>query len=187
MCSTFTWGNDSDAKNINPVLKQFEEYCEPRKNVPFERFRFNKRTQEEGESYDPYRTALRKLVERCEFETITPEGILRDRLVFGIRDNKVRERLLGESLLTLKKADEICRASESSSAQMKEVSQTDMVSALDPAKKNERQRTIRQRSTNRQGKTCGNCGRSHEMGNCAARGKVCNDWKVELFCSCVPQ
>ena len=49
--STFTWGNDGDAKKINLVLKQFEEYCEPIKNVLFEHFRFNKRTQEPGELY----------------------------------------------------------------------------------------------------------------------------------------
>ena len=67
------------------------------------------------------------------FSTITPEELLRDRLVFGISDNKVRERLLRESALTLKKTDEICRASESSSAQMKEVGKTDTVSAIGPA------------------------------------------------------
>jgi hypothetical protein len=65
--------------------------------------------QEAGETCDQYRTALRKLTEGCEFQTITPEEILRDRLVFGIRDNKIRERLLRESSLTLKKTDEICR------------------------------------------------------------------------------
>ena len=44
--STFTWGNAEDAKKIKPVLEKFAEYCEPRKNVPFERYRFNKRMQE---------------------------------------------------------------------------------------------------------------------------------------------
>ena len=38
--------------------------------------------------------ALRKLSEACEFDTITPNEILRDRLIFGIHDTKVRERLL---------------------------------------------------------------------------------------------
>ena len=50
--STFTRGNNSDARKINPVLKQFKEYCKPKKNVPFERFRFNKRTHEVGKSYE---------------------------------------------------------------------------------------------------------------------------------------
>ena len=53
------------------------------------------------------------LSETCDFHAITPEEILRDRLVFGIQDGKVRERLLREADLTLKKTDEICRAAES--------------------------------------------------------------------------
>ena len=48
-----------------------------------------------------------------------------DRLIFGIHNAKERERLLRESLLTLKKTDEICRASESTAAQLKEVSEGD--------------------------------------------------------------
>ena len=178
--STFTWESAGDAKKIEPVLQQFAGYCEPRKNVPFERYRFNKRTQEAGEPYDQYRTALRKLAKGCAFSTITPEELLRDRLVFGISDNKVRERLLCESALTLKKTDEICRASESSSAQMKEVGKTDTVSAINTDKKGGRQRN----AISKQGKACGNCGRNHEIGNCAARGRPCNECgKLNHFAS----
>ena len=61
--STFTWEGADEATKIKPVLEQIADYCEPRKNVPFERYRINKRTQEAGESYDQYRTALRKLAE----------------------------------------------------------------------------------------------------------------------------
>ena len=99
--STFDWSDAENKSKIEPVLQQFADYCQPRKNVPFERDRFNKRAQEAGESYDQYKTALRKLAEGCEFHTITPEEVLRDRLIFGIRDVKVRERLLRESQLTL--------------------------------------------------------------------------------------
>ena len=93
--STFTrWASDAEKTKMDPVLTKFAEYCEPRKNVPFERYRFNRRAQDHGETYNQYKTALRKLAEGCEFGTITEEEILRDRLVFGIQDNKVRERLL---------------------------------------------------------------------------------------------
>ena len=81
--STFDWSNPGDKKKIEPVLQRFAEYCQPRNNIPFERFRFNKRSQHAGESYDQYKTALKKLTEGCEFHTITPEEILRYRLVFG--------------------------------------------------------------------------------------------------------
>ena len=92
--STFNWNEEGDNAKIAPVLQKFAEYCQPRKNVPFERYRFNRRSQEPGETYDQYRTALRKLGEGCKFEAITPDEVLRDRLVFGVRDDKVSERLL---------------------------------------------------------------------------------------------
>ena len=105
--STFRdWAQDGDDRRILPVLRKFAEYCQPRKNVPFERYKFNKRTQESGESYEQYKTTLRKLSEACEFDTITPNEILRDRLIFGIHDTMVRERLLRETNLTLMKTDD---------------------------------------------------------------------------------
>ena len=70
------------------------------------------------------KTTLRKLSEACEFDTITPNEILRDRLIFGIHDMKVRERLLRENNLTLIKTDEICRAAESMTKQMRIVGQS---------------------------------------------------------------
>ena len=57
--ATFTdWPEEGDEAKINPVLGKFAAYCEPRKSVPFERYRFNKRAREPGESYENYRTTL---------------------------------------------------------------------------------------------------------------------------------
>ena len=77
--------------------------------------------QEAGESYDHCRTVLRQLADRCEFETIKADQILRDKLVFGIQDSEVRERLLREKNLSLQKSDEICQAHETMIQQMKVV------------------------------------------------------------------
>ena len=62
---------------------------------------------------------MRKIAENCDFASITPDEILRDRLVFGIRDPKTREHLLRESGLTLTRTDKICHAAESMLAQLK--------------------------------------------------------------------
>ena len=82
---------------------------------------FYSRMQESGESYDHYQTALRQLVERFEFESITPNQILRDKLVFGIHNSKVCVRLLREKNLSLEKTDEICRSHETMVQQMRVV------------------------------------------------------------------
>ena len=109
--STFQW-DDADAHKI-----------EPRKNVPFERYKFSRRQQQPGETYDQYKTALRKLAQTCAFDSITPNKILRDRLVFSIADAKVHERLLRETKDLTERTDEICRAVESTLEQLRTVSE----------------------------------------------------------------
>ena len=119
-----TWNlSAAQKKDIKGVVERFDNYCNPRKNVPFERYRFNSRQQEPGETFDRYVTSLRQIADKCAFDTITPDDILRDRIVFGIADDKVRERLLREPELSLAKALDICRASEMSQAQIKVVSE----------------------------------------------------------------
>ena len=65
--------------------------------------------QEVGASYNHYRRTLQQLADRCEFETITVDQILRNKIVFGIQDSKVRERLLRKKNLSQQKNDEIFR------------------------------------------------------------------------------
>ena len=96
------WASDTDQNKIQPVLQKFTAYCQPLKNVPFERYKFYSRMQESGESYDHYQTALRQLVERFEFESITPNQILHDKLVFGIRNTMVQQmRVVGNAGLSV--------------------------------------------------------------------------------------
>ena len=93
VCCTLTyWAKEGDNQKIAPVLKKLGEYCEPCKNIPFKRYHFNRCVQGPVETYDQYCTALRKLTEGCNFEAINPKEILCDHLLFGICDNKVRER-----------------------------------------------------------------------------------------------
>ena len=56
--STFDWADEANKNKIEPVLLQFADYCQPRKNTPFERYRFNKRAQEAGESNNHYKRHL---------------------------------------------------------------------------------------------------------------------------------
>ena len=141
--------------------------------------------QESGESYDHYRTALRQLAERCEFESITPNQILRDKLVFGIRYSKVRERLLREKNLSLKKTDEICRSHETMIQPMRVVGDA-VLSVADAGnvnavskkpKRGKRRRGRGWRNANTRGNSCEFFGREHDVArreNCPAFGRNCN-------------
>ena len=48
----------------------------------------------------------------CGFCNKCYPGLIRDRIVPGISDENIRKKLLSESKLTLKKAEEICRSYE---------------------------------------------------------------------------
>ena len=141
--------------------------------------------QESGESYDHYRTALRPLAKRWEFELITPNQILRDQLVFEIRDSKVRERLLRETNLSLEKTDEIYRSHETMVQQMKVVGDAGLsvadagnVNAVSKnPKRGKRRRDRGSRNDNTRGNSCEFCGREHDLTkreNCPAFGRSCN-------------
>ena len=118
------------------------------------------------------------LAEGCDFETITPQEILQDRLIFGIKDDKVRERLLQENSLTLLKTDEICRAAESMVAQMKVVGDTSGMT-VSVVRSQEHPPNPRDQSstTHKPVRECWNCGRTHEYHQkdiCPAYGKTCS-------------
>ena len=66
-----------------------------------QRFRFNSRVHQPGESVAMYLAELKSLLERCDFRD-TLNDMLRDRIVCGIHDQRTQRRLLAETDLTLK-------------------------------------------------------------------------------------
>lgn len=94
--------------SYDSVLAKFDDFFQVRKNVIFERARFNRRNQLEGESAEQYVTALYSLVETCELR----DEMLRDRLVVGIRDSALSERLQMDAELTLERAKKLVRQKE---------------------------------------------------------------------------
>ncbi|KAL0860168.1 hypothetical protein ABMA27_010475 [Loxostege sticticalis] len=90
------------------VHRHIGEHFKVKKNVTVERHKFFTRGQFENESIDQYIFELRKLALSCEFNDLM-EDLIKDRLVCGVNDAGIRERLLREEKLTLENAQEICR------------------------------------------------------------------------------
>ena len=101
---------ESRAK-YDDVIAKFDEHFKVRKNVIYERARFNKRDQRDGELVEEYITVLYELVETCEYGTLRDE-MLRDRLVVGIRDSALSDKLQLDASLTLEKAKKQVRQKE---------------------------------------------------------------------------
>ena len=113
-----TGENEQEVITTAILFDKFEAHCKPKRNLVVERHRFLTREQLPGESVDQYVTELRTLAASCEWGDLK-DDLICSRIVSGISSRVVRERLLRESDLKLKKAVEICRADELSRQQMK--------------------------------------------------------------------
>ena len=104
---------------MDNIIAKFDEYLMADVHETYEHFKFNQRSQEAGESFDAYLTGLRRLAESCSFCTCPnmSDSLLRDHIVLGIRNEDARKSLLKERKLDLKKFIDICRTSESATAQ----------------------------------------------------------------------
>ena len=67
--------------------------------------------QKEGESISDFIANLRRISEHCNYGTIL-EDMLRDRIVCGVRDKRIQQRLLAEPDLKFAKARELAIAAE---------------------------------------------------------------------------
>lgn len=103
--------SDADKKSYEKVIKSYEDYCTPKKNVVYERFLFYTRNQMSGEPFENFLTAIKKLVKSCEFEA-QENSLLRDRIVLGTSHKNVQEKLLQTSNLTLEAAIDFCKTAE---------------------------------------------------------------------------
>uniref|UniRef100_A0A0L8IFU9 Retrotransposon gag domain-containing protein n=1 Tax=Octopus bimaculoides TaxID=37653 RepID=A0A0L8IFU9_OCTBM len=93
---------EADSKNYNKVKQRFQEFCEPKKNLTIERHRFFTRTQKPGETTDQYAPNLKNKSRTCEFGTLN-DGLIKDRIVFGILSDCLRVQLSREHDLDLEK------------------------------------------------------------------------------------
>ena len=95
--------NNPSTKSYAELNTLMKEHLYSARNPIVERFKFNTRDRLPNESIAEYLAVLRRLSEPCEYGT-TLNQMLRDRLVCGIKYEKIQQRLLSEKALTLEKA-----------------------------------------------------------------------------------
>ena len=82
---------------------------------------FNSRSQKEDESIDHYVTALTTLAKSCNLRQCLHYSLIRDRIVFGVKEPALRKKLLQERQLTLEKAIDICKSGETTTQHLKDL------------------------------------------------------------------
>lgn len=112
--------SDEQKLDYDCVKNAFEKHFIPRRNIIYERATFNRRKQESHATVESFVTDLFKLAERCQYGALKDE-LIRDRLVVGLLDTALSEKLQLDSALTLETAVAAARNSEAVKQQHKEM------------------------------------------------------------------
>ena len=120
-----TWNlRDEDRKKLQVLYINFEKHVRPKSNQIYSRYKFLSRVQKDTDTFEEYLTDLKMLVKDCDYAT--PDEMVRNAIVFGTKDHKVREKCINEgSHLTLEKAVNFGRTLELSKAQLKSMAGED--------------------------------------------------------------
>ena len=176
---------EEERKDYTKVLEKFDAFFAVRKNVIFERARFNRRNQQPGENVDQYIMALHTLAASCNYGAMEDE-LIRDRLVVGILDKNLSARLQLDPDLDLEKAKKCIRQRESVNEHQSALQETttpnlEAISRGPKKRQHYTQRSERIRTpntrlpkqSNRQ--QCTRCGKEpHSRDKCPAKDAVCN-------------
>lgn len=175
--------SDAERHQYQAVRDILDSYFVPRKNIIYERARFNQRVQQADENVDSFVTALYALAEHCNYGALRDE-LIRDRLVVGLRDTHLAERLQMDKDLTLEKAINQARQSEIIKRQQTDIRgenkvEIDAVTTKfkkqkHPTYKPPAQAKFTKGKTNE--KSCYRCGKipAHGKGQCPAKDVTCH-------------
>ena len=105
-------------RTVAEITGAFDKFAVGERNETYERYIFNQRRQQEGETFELYISTLRQLVKSCNYCNTCLDSLIRDRIVLGIRNTSTQSALLKERNLTLKQAIDICRAAENATAHL---------------------------------------------------------------------
>ena len=103
---------EEEKKQIDPVIKQLDEYFQPKTNIIAERHAFETRHQKQGESNESFIRALLTLAQKCDFGETRSERI-RDRLISGMTNKELSRKIQIQALeteITLEKVISMLRS-----------------------------------------------------------------------------
>ena len=100
-----------ERKQYTTVKEKFNRYFVKKHNVIFECAKFNSRRQRKGETVDNFMTDLHCLAEHCAYGELHSE-MIRDRIVVGLLDNGLSEKMQLDPNLMLERAVSMACQSE---------------------------------------------------------------------------
>ena len=175
---------DETKATYDEVRTALNGYFDVRRNLIVQRALFNKRHQLAGESVDTFIQDLYRLAEDCEYGTLK-DSLIRDRIVVGVVDDSLSDRLQAKADLTLETAVQMSRQAEArkqnkdlirGSATSETATDSTRVDLVEPHKKDSKSAMkpedgVRPKSE-RKCMWCG--GKQHKRQSCPAKDITCN-------------
>ena len=94
---------------IKELIRLFNEYFLPKRNTYHNRGEFFWTKQTESETPEDFWRSLIEIEKECNFESITAEDLLISKFMTAITDKKLRDKLMKEKKLEMKKAIEMIK------------------------------------------------------------------------------
>ena len=168
-------------KTYEQLVAILSEHYSPAPSEVMQRFRFNSRSRKPGESVAAYVAELRRLTEHCNYGD-TLDKMLRDRIVWGITDDNIQEKLLQTSDLTLTRALAIAHSAETAHKNLKEMKAPphEPTASVSNSSKSESVHRMsgKKTTTDTAGVICHRCGTpGHLATTCRFRDRVCHKCK----------
>ena len=177
--------NATQLEEYKTIKGKFDSDFVVRRNIIYERPKFNRRVQNDNESVEEFINSLHVLAEYCDYGDLHDQ-MIRDLIVVGLKDGNVSQRLQLDPDLTLKKAQDIVRETDAVKRQQSELrSKSDLrnndIDSIRSAKYKRREQN--NKSTGKSSlkdfqnkQSCFRCGKnpSHSKERCPARNSTCN-------------
>nr|XP_050028262.1 uncharacterized protein LOC126523719 [Dermacentor andersoni] len=177
---------------VGAIFAKFDERYLPYKNVTQATAVFNSMWQKENQPIDEFIAELQQQAARCDFGD-KHDRLLGDRIIVGIRDAALRERLFRERDLTMEKIVATCRIAEISKQHVSSLATTADGQKVNVDNLNRKHKQARQQAPDKQQpraqpslyrrnsqpretvpqRTCGRCGTLRQPRHCPAYGSTC--------------
>ncbi|UYV63925.1 hypothetical protein LAZ67_2006034, partial [Cordylochernes scorpioides] len=175
--------NEGEENKLQELKGKFNEYFTPKLNYTVERYQFNN-IKQCNEPFKEFLTKVKLQAKKCKFDQMEDE-LIKDRIVVGIQNNDVREKLLSDPDLNITKAIQICVAAENANTQLREIKDRKESEPSISTIERKISRDFSQKAFNPRDTTsfkklinnCTRCGAKHEINKCPAYGKVCHKCK----------
>lgn len=185
-----TFSKGATLNTLDKILDVYDTNCVVQVNVIFERHCFYTRNQAENEKFDVFYNDVKKLARTCDFGDKENE-MVRDRLIFGVQNQTLQEKLIEKGAQDLSKTVEACRTWERSKTHTEEIQNSKEIHHIKTQgtkSKSSSYNKYNKKSQNKSFKTnlensnlknevdiikCRKCNESHDFKNCPAFGYKC--------------